>query len=164
MNRSQGVTMIELLVVISIVAIMAMIATPSLSGFVNQTRLNSIANMLVNDMRSAQSEAIKANRRVLVCAANNAHTDCASSTDWGVNGWLVCVEAGGVCDVAASAVAIRSPVQNNFTLTASSVSAVTYRPIGIVSNTQSISLSGGNGSVSGVVSVAATGSVTYKKN
>ena len=162
MDKSHGFTMIELLVVISILAIMASIAAPYMSDFINKNRSRAIASTLMNDMRLAQSEAIKMNRRVNVCAANAAHTDCVNTTDWGVNGWLVCADLAGVCDPALNAIAIRSPVQNNFTVTAGAVTAVIYRPIGTVLNAQTINVAGGNGTVFGAVTVAATGMVTYK--
>ncbi len=164
MKKSLGITLIELLVVISIVAIMAAIAMPSLSKYVNQTRLNAIANMLVNDMRAAQSEAIKINRRVLVCAADINQSDCADSADWSANGWLVCVESAGACDVAVPKILIRPPVLNNFAVSANSPTPVTYRPIGVVLNTEIINLSDANTTVSGRVTIAATGAAAYIKN
>lgn len=162
MKKLHGFTLIEVIVVIAIVAIMASIAAPYMTDFINKNRLRAITNTLVNDMRSAQSEAIKLNRRVNVCAANAAHNDCDNTADWGTNGWLVCVDLAGGCDTNLNAIAIRSPVQNSFTVTAGATTAVVYRPIGTVLNAQTINVAGGNGAAYGAVTVAATGMVTYQ--
>jgi type IV fimbrial biogenesis protein FimT len=168
MKKLQGVTLMELIIVIAIVGVMAAIAAPSLAGFLNQTRLNSVVSLLSNDMQAARSEAIKQNKRIMVCAANSTQSNCiggASGINWAVNGWLICAASGTTaCDTAFSAVAIRPPVGNGISVAASSVDPVIYRPIGVAVSSQSIVLEGGAGAKSGVLSVATTGAVTYTRN
>src|SRR5487761_2392969 len=101
-SQQQGFTLLEALIVVAIVAIGATIAVPSLVSFVNQTKLNSLKTLLVNDMNTARSEAIKSNVRVIACAANSAATNCATNTNWEVSGWLVCRAAGAACDTTAA--------------------------------------------------------------
>lgn len=162
-SQQQGFTLLEALIVVAIVAIGATIAVPSLVGFVNQTKLNSLKTLLVNDMNTARSEAIKSNVRVIACAANSAATNCATNTNWEVSGWLVCPAAGAACDTTASAIIVRPPVTNGITLAATNAS-VTFKPIGTALTTaalaQQIVLTGKPGTKSITVNVANTGFVS----
>ena len=60
--------MVELMIVVAIAAILATIAVPSFSDFINNTRLTSTMTQLTGDLNRARSEAIKRNSWVLVCA------------------------------------------------------------------------------------------------
>ena len=93
-----GLTMIEILVVLAIAGILAAAATPSLTSFVNSMRLTSTSTQLISDLNRARSEAIKRNRRVLVCPRG---TDTTCGASW-QNGWLVCYDEdqNGLCDTA----------------------------------------------------------------
>ena len=71
---TRGFTLIELLVVIAILGILIGLATPSMSKFVADWRVNSAMNSLARDMRAARSEAIKRTRPVVFCRANTAGT------------------------------------------------------------------------------------------
>ena len=76
-RTQQGVTLLELLIVIAIVGVLASIGMPSMSEFVQTNRLKAARSQLISDMNYARSEAVKRNVRVLVCAANQAKNDCA---------------------------------------------------------------------------------------
>lgn len=162
-SPQRGFSLVEMLIVIGIVAIMATIAVPSLASFVNQTRLNSMRNLLTNDINTARSEAIKSNVRVAICAANNAHSDCSGNADWDINGWIVCPASGAACNTAASAIVVRQSVVG-ITLAASTVNPIIFTPSGSATALQAIALTGKTGSQPGTLSVAATGFVSYKKN
>lgn len=100
MKKQRGFTLIELMVVIAIAAIMASLAAPSFSDFINRTRLTSTMSQLSSDLNRARSEAIKRNSWVLVCARG---TDTACGASWG-NGWLVCYDGNqdGACDATSA--------------------------------------------------------------
>lgn len=59
MNKEQGLTLIELLFVLSIVGILASVAIPSFSQQMKQDRLVSNANQLQSVFKFARSEAAK---------------------------------------------------------------------------------------------------------
>lgn len=162
--QQRGYSLMELVIVIAIVGIMATIAIPSLTSFVNQNRLNSVKTLLVNDINTARSEAIKSNTRVSICASNNTASDCAASADWAQNGWLVCPASGAGCNTAVSAIVVRAAVLNGIAITANSTNAITFRPIGSSLAAAQMNLSGKTGAQSGVVAVSATGYVTYRNN
>jgi prepilin-type N-terminal cleavage/methylation domain-containing protein len=96
----RGFSLIEIMVAIGIVAIIAGVGVPSLSGILKNIKINAISSALVASLQQARGEAIKSNRGVLVCPSNSAATDCAGSTDWGINGWLLCYDsdADSICD------------------------------------------------------------------
>src|SRR5688500_19456007 len=73
-----GFTVTEILVVISIAAVLAALAAPSLRNFFNEQRLAATMGQLANDLNFARSEAIKRNARVLQCARGPAATTCAN--------------------------------------------------------------------------------------
>jgi type IV fimbrial biogenesis protein FimT len=91
-SRSQeGVTAIELLIVIAIVGVLAAVSAPSFLSTVQSMRQRTALATLLDDVNRAKVEAIKRNARVLVCARNAAGTDCVASEDWQA-GWLVCTQ------------------------------------------------------------------------
>lgn len=130
-QRQAGVTMVELMIVVAIAAILATIAAPSFSDFINNTRLTSMMTQLTGDLSRARSEAIKRNSWVMVCARS---TNTACGTDWN-NGWLVCQdsEPDNACDTGTTAnpnpIAVHPALNPNLTLTGSAA-FVRFNPSG----------------------------------
>ena len=88
-----GFTLIELMVTISIMAILLMIAVPSFQNATLGSKLSSFANNLVSSAHLARSEAIKRNADVTLCVSNSDGTDCGSG-GW-EQGWIV-LSADGI--------------------------------------------------------------------
>lgn len=88
----RGLTLIELMVTIAVLAIVLAIGVPSFQGAMNSSRLSSAANELTSALHLARSEAIKRNRTVLLCRSENL-TSCADDAQW--NGWIVFVDTDG---------------------------------------------------------------------
>lgn len=90
--------MVELLVILTISAILVAMAVPSFQAMIQNNRISSAVNALVASMDLARSEAIRRNGPVVVCRstdATNANPTCSSApfgaytaNDWSV-GWIV---------------------------------------------------------------------------
>jgi len=94
-----GVTMIELLVTLSIAAILLTLAVPNFMDFVRNSRLTNAANDLSLAMAYARSEAVKRGSKITVCGRSDDAT-CGNSQSveekyiWD-DGWLVFVDTDG---------------------------------------------------------------------
>lgn len=148
-----GVTLIELLIVIAIAAILASLAGPSFTDFINRTRLNSQVSQLVSDLNRARSEAIKRNTPALLCVRAN-DTTCGNTTDW-QNGWLVCVGS----TTCTTLISIHAPLSATITLTGP-VNGVQFRPNGSSGLGAATLTAGGTGLNSKVVQVSVTGNIS----
>lgn len=94
--RQGGVTLIELLVTLSVIAILLAVAAPSFQAFSKENRAVSISNELVSALTLARSEAIKRNTSVTVCKTadpNAASPTCSTAATW-QTGWLVFTDGG----------------------------------------------------------------------
>jgi type IV fimbrial biogenesis protein FimT len=89
--RTRGFTLIELMVTVTVLAILLSIGIPSFSDVIRNNRTAAATNSLVTSLNFARSEALKRGMPVTVCPANDAvnPTDCdGNSTGWD-KGWLV---------------------------------------------------------------------------
>lgn len=94
LNRAaynSGVTMIELIVVVAMLAILATMAAPSMTRVALDGQATESINTLIASLRSARSEAVVGYKsRVIVCISSNGRT-CTGGADWS-NGWIVFVD------------------------------------------------------------------------
>ncbi|MBN2856215.1 MAG: GspH/FimT family pseudopilin [Halothiobacillaceae bacterium] len=65
-KRAQGFTIIELMITLTVAAILLAIAIPSFTYLTVSSKLTTTANSLVNALGTARSEAIKRNTNVVV--------------------------------------------------------------------------------------------------
>ena len=85
-----GVTLIELMTAISILAILAAIAVPSFQSVVASTRLSGAVSELTASFARARVESIRLGTRVTVCRSNAANTQCSNTAGGGwETGWLI---------------------------------------------------------------------------
>ena len=90
-----GFTLVELMVAVSIVAVLTTLALPDLRAFVVSNRLSSDVNSFVGLVNYARSEAIVRNQDVIVCPRSNSGITCASDASWGLYETQVFVDANG---------------------------------------------------------------------
>lgn len=101
-----GFTLIELMIGISIMAILLMVAAPGLSDLTMNVRLTGQANDLLTDLMYARSEATKRDVRISVCARKAGTTVCTDGNQWD-NGWLVVRDADGDGDMDAGTIPLK---------------------------------------------------------
>ena len=148
-----GITLVELLIVIAIAAILASLAGPSFSDFINRTRQNSVVSQLVSDLNRARSEAIKRNTPVLLCE-RATDTACGNTNNL-QSGWLVCV-GSTACDTPLS---VHAALPATLTLNGDA-SKVQFRPNGS-SGFGSVTLTaGGTGLANKISQVSVTGNIS----
>jgi len=111
---SRGVTLVETLVVMGIVAILMAIGIPSYKYVTNANRISAEINGLLGDLQFARSEAIKQGRTVSVCVSTD-QTSCSTASpdlNWH-KGWIVYSDMNGNGAIDAPGEVLRA--QKSFT-------------------------------------------------
>lgn len=89
MRKDCGLTLIELLITVTIAAILLGVGVPSISDFVRDNRRAATVNSLITDIQRARSAAASHGARALLCHSTNG-TSCSGlgTPDWS-DGWLL---------------------------------------------------------------------------
>lgn len=87
MRGSQGMTLIELVTSLGVIAIITTFAAPSFNAFVRDSGRASTVNAVVLGLTLARSEAIRTGHVVSVCKSPDGST-CVASAQWH-DGWIV---------------------------------------------------------------------------
>lgn len=140
MKRVAGFTLIELMVVITILGVLLAVGIPSFQQLIVNNRIVTNTNDMVADFALARSEALKrgGSTVVTVCATTNG-TSCSGTNNWS-GGRLVFVDAGTVGSVDTGDVVLRkAEAVDGMTVTANGFSTtgfLAYRSSGTVTSTQ----------------------------
>lgn len=86
-KHPHGFTVIELMVTVSIAAVLLVTAVPSLRQFTLQQRMKAAISNLQNDLMMGRSEAVHLNTRVVGCPGD-PDAGCSGANDWS-SGWIV---------------------------------------------------------------------------
>lgn len=88
MNNQRGFTLIELMVTITVLAVLLGIGIPSFRSMIENNRIAAASNDLVSALQLARSEAIKRGIPVVLCASSD-QSSCSTATSpvW-INGWV----------------------------------------------------------------------------
>ncbi len=79
---SRGFTLIELVVTVAVAGILAAIAVPSMTAFINASRLSGATEELTAGLQLARTEAVRRNRPVTLCGGAAGSDDCLAGTSW----------------------------------------------------------------------------------
>ncbi len=115
LNKQSGFTLIELMITLSVAAVLLAIGAPSFNETIASARIRADYNRLVSAMHLARSEAVKRNINVSVCARGS---DSTCGQDW-KDGWLVFTDDGAtpnVIDAGEVIMQINPPLMDGTTL------------------------------------------------
>ena len=130
--RAGGFTLIELMVAVSVMAIVLAFAIPGFQSVVNSNRLAGAANEMVASLQTARMEAIRRSRRVVMCTSANANAGtnatCATAN---IDGWITFLDANtdGDFDKAGDTLLRNSSFDGNVLV--NGVDTVMYRADGL---------------------------------
>lgn len=83
----KGMTLVEVLIILSAIAIVVLISVPGSTMVLEHYRLKSASSDLLTGLNTAREEAIKRSSTVRVCPSSNGRF-CRSDGNWD-QGWLV---------------------------------------------------------------------------
>lgn len=86
-SKSGGVTLIELLTVLAVIAVFQTLAVPAMSSLLDSIRLTTGINTLLTSIHFARNEAAKRNGRVVMCKSPGTG-ECVKNGGW-EQGWIV---------------------------------------------------------------------------
>ena len=92
-----GLTLIELMVVIALIAILTGFVAPSFSSLLQSNQRTTLTNIIVGNIIAARSASIKGRQTVLLCrSANQQNCDAAAPqlSDW-KDGWIGFIDRNG---------------------------------------------------------------------
>jgi type IV fimbrial biogenesis protein FimT len=90
MQRHAGFTLLEMLIAVSIIAILMAIAVPSFDYVNNRIIAKSQVENLQRSLSMARQTALTKNRQTIVCPSGNGNT-CSNDNDWSY-GFMVFVD------------------------------------------------------------------------
>lgn len=120
-KKQLGVTLIELLIVLSISAVLASFAVPSYNSLLGRVQASTRTDDLLADMRYARAEAASRSTVVSMCPSSDA-TTCSTGTGAGLwsGGRLIFVDSARNGQPAAGAILKKTgAVRGNSTVAAS---------------------------------------------
>lgn len=159
-RAQQGVTLLELMVALSVLAILIAIGVPSFNSITRDNQIAAQSSNLLQTFTLARSEALKRGLRVSICPiANDDTSACLTATDWD-KGWMVFEDdfgGPGTLDPGDRSLQIFASAPGITITTATA--AVTYLPTAAaqVSASFDVSKGGCTGTQKRRVSVATTG-------
>lgn len=122
LKAASGLSIIEILIVLTVIGILSSYALPSFSKLLNSNRQQAVLFQLYRHHQLARSEAIKQNQSVILCKSDNGGF-CTPSANWH-DGWIVFADTDSNRQLSANEQLIYSFQNQNYFL------SLTYRGFG----------------------------------
>jgi type IV fimbrial biogenesis protein FimT len=91
-HACSGVTLLELMISLTIIAILGGMAAPAFSGMWQDTQRTTAVNGFIHSVFLARSTAVQSSHTVTICRSTDTQT-CSHRTDDWQAGWIVFVDA-----------------------------------------------------------------------
>ncbi|MCR6495833.1 GspH/FimT family pseudopilin [Thermomonas sp. S9] len=130
---ARGFTLVELMVTVSVIAILAVVAVPGMTALINSSRLNGQSEEMLSSLQLARAEAVRRNARVTVCPSTDGST-CTSSTSW--TQWIV----RGRDNVTATDDVIRSNRASGGVQISGPAAGIVFKPSGLIDAQQVVTV------------------------
>ncbi len=98
MKYQHGFTLVELIITITVAAVLVAIAAPNMSEFVKNNARVTRVNTMVTALNYARGEAVSRNARVTLCKSSAPNFDDCAAVDAGEfeGGWIVFLDNGAL--------------------------------------------------------------------
>jgi type IV fimbrial biogenesis protein FimT len=109
-TRSRGLTLVELMAALVILAVLASLALPGFAGVIERYRVRRASEDMTAALYAARSEAIRRGGRVTLAKTNPPGCAAAQNNDWSC-GWVVFADANnnGVLDAGETRIQVSPP-------------------------------------------------------
>lgn len=141
MKKQTGLTIIELMFALALMAVVMAMAVPNFSQLIKNNRLTSQANEFITAINYARNEAIKRNQNVILCRSSTG-ASCGGGTGW-EDGWIVYADTNSNSSLdSGEELKIFGALAGNNTLrgNANYTNTITYGPKGYVTQPGSLIL------------------------
>lgn len=147
--RQHGVTLVELLVALSVAAVLLAVGVPSFVELVARSRMTAATNDMLGAVMAARSEAIKRGVPTTLCRTSEyaaAQPVCGAGSGF-EDGWIVFAESGvaganGAFDADDELVLVGGPAPGSITIRSSGATAIrlSFTMTGLLANAVGASL------------------------
>ena len=129
-SRNRGFSLLELMITITVMAILVAIALPNFRDVIYRNQVSSASNAVLAAVNYARSEAITRGQLVSMCPGTKA-AGCSAGSKIYDQGWIVYTYPAGAASAnkayAASSVLLRSvDPQTNVSIQANSATVITF--------------------------------------
>ncbi len=163
MNKSNGFTLVELVVMLAIAALLLGVGVPSMQSYLANQRVTAVMNGVASGFNLARSAAVDRRQMAGVCASSDGNS-CGGVTDW-ARGWLVWVDSddSGAYSPGVDEIIRVNQIQEAGVQVTGALGQVTYSASGLISpmlaNMETLLLCKPGAAIQGVVRVMPSGQV-----